>query len=70
MVILILYQNIWMKEVQTKQIQEIIDDKQHYNKENPIPDRVLRCIAWQLLEALIELKSVNITHRVYYTLNT
>ena len=45
-------------------------DKQHYNKENPIPDRVLRCIAWQLLEALIELKSVNITHRVYYNLNT
>ena len=31
--------------------------------ENPIPDRVLRCITWQLVCALSEIRKAGITHR-------
>ncbi|CBK21665.2 uncharacterized protein [Blastocystis hominis] len=37
--------------------------KSHYSPQNPIPDRVLRCIAWQLVTSLIELKRAEIIHR-------
>ena len=35
----------------------------HYSPGNPIPDRVLRCIAWQLVASLIELRRAEIIHR-------
>ncbi|KAK8795958.1 hypothetical protein WA171_003924 [Blastocystis sp. BT1] len=34
-----------------------------YSRESPIPDRVLRCITWQLVCALSEIRKAGITHR-------